>query len=239
MQGRGAPGKRLYAIGDVHGCHAELKALLARIEADHRARPARPCHIVMLGDLIDRGPDSRGVINLLRHHRPDFARFHFIKGNHEDSLVRCLTGAPREIPAWLSHGGRACAMSYGVDPSLLYSRDTAYLEQVLLSAIPEGDITFMEACLDSITFGTYLLVHAGVRPGVELQAQTAQDKRWIREPFLSSEADHGAVIVHGHSIHEDVVIRPNRVGVDTGAYMNGRLSAVRLEEYEIGIISTQ
>jgi serine/threonine protein phosphatase 1 len=234
----GSPGKRLYAVGDVHGSLVELDQLLALIAADHAARDERSCHIVFLGDLIDRGPDSRGVLRRLMQDRPAFARLHFIRGNHEEMFVRCLTGEPELIASWLSHGGHACARSYGVDPSLLHETDPGLLEQALLSCIPKADIDFVGGFVDTVRFGDYFLVHAGIRPGVALADQKPGDLRWIRADFISSDAAHEAVIVHGHTPQEQVVCLSNRISVDTGAYFSGRLSAVRLEEDEVSILTT-
>ena len=232
----GSPGKRLYAIGDVHGCLAELEELLDIIEADHGRRPRRDCHIVFLGDLIDRGPDSAGVLRRLRLMPPEFATLHFLRGNHEEMFVRCLVGSPNLIPTWLEHGGRACAISYGIDPSRLLDQDPEYLEHLLLSYIPQEDIRFVSGFLDTVRFGDYLLVHAGIRPGIPVAMQSGHDLRWIRGDFLNSDARHEAMIVHGHTIVEGVVRRPNRIGLDTGAYKTGILSALRIEEAETSVL---
>jgi serine/threonine protein phosphatase 1 len=234
----GPPGKRLYAIGDVHGCLSELVCLLERIERDHVGRPAKECHIVFLGDLIDRGPDSCGVVRLARQGLPAFAKAHFIRGNHEEMLVRGLSGEPGLIPAWLAHGGRSCAVSYGIDPSRLHDSDPGRLEHLLLSHIPADDIAFLAGCVDSVRFGDYLLVHAGIRPGVPLAEQKGHDLRWIRADFLESQVPHEAMIVHGHTISDGIVTRPNRIGIDTGAYQSGCLSALRIEEDETSILDT-
>ncbi|MGA1343748.1 MAG: metallophosphoesterase family protein [Hyphomonas sp.] len=235
---RGSPGKRLYAIGDVHGCQDELVRLLSLVEADHAARPKRPCHIVFLGDLIDRGPASAGVVRQLRERPPAFADVHFIRGNHEEMMVRALTGEPEQIADWLRHGGQSCALSYGVDPSILAETDPLRLEHNLLSHIPEADIRFLAGFVDQVRFGDYLLVHAGLRPGIPISAQSGRDLRWIRAEFLESEVRHEAVVVHGHTITETVEMRPNRIGLDTGAYRTGVLSALRIEEDETSILMT-
>lgn len=236
---RGREGKRLYAIGDVHGCLAELTQLMAMISQDHASRPPKDCHVVFLGDLIDRGPGSRDVIAYLRREVPRFARFHFVRGNHEEMMIRALSGEPALIPGWLQHGGLACALSYGVDPGdLMRDSDPSRLEQILRACIPREDVAFLDRSVDMIRFGDYALVHAGVRPGIALDAQTARDLRWIRGEFLDSDQEHGAVIVHGHTIREDVERRHNRIGLDTGAYLTGRLTALRLEGEERAILST-
>jgi len=234
---RGSPGRRLYAIGDVHGCYAEMCALLEAIRTDHEARPAAPCFIVFLGDLVDRGPDSREVIRHLRERPPGFAKLHILKGNHEEMMLRALRGEPHLIRDWLKHGGDTCARSYGLDPARLLTEDTETLEHLLTSHVPAADLDFLETCVDQVRFGDYLLVHAGVRPGVALSAQSGRDLRWIRGEFLETTQDFGAVIVHGHTITEAITAKANRIGVDTGAYRTGVLSAVRLEGAERGFLS--
>lgn len=235
----GSPGKRLYAVGDVHGCHGALVALLELIEADNAARPARPVHIVFLGDLIDRGPASRDVVRQLRTAPPAFASVHVIRGNHEEMMVRCLSGERELIPDWLRHGGNTCAMSYGVDPSILHDTDTHRLEHTLLSHIPKADIDFLAASLDQVRFGDYLLVHAGIRPGIPLARQSGRDLRWIRQEFLASEVQHEALVVHGHTVTQAPDIRANRIGIDTGAYRGGRLTALRIEDDTREILSVE
>ena len=233
----GSPGKRLYAIGDVHGCFDEMRQLLALIRHDHTSRPEKSCIIVFLGDLIDRGPQSADVLKFLRTQKPDYADMYFIKGNHEEMMLRTLTGEASLIPDWLRHGGKACAISYGVDPSQLHSQDPEFLEHLLLSYIPKEDLRFLESFVDSVSFGDFFLVHAGVRPGVALADQTGRDLRWIRKDFLDAKEEFGAVIVHGHTISEDVVHLPNRIGVDTGTYQGGPLTAVCIDDTDISFLS--
>lgn len=231
-------GKRAYVIGDVHGCHSELLRLLDLIRQDVAQRQPQKNYVVFLGDLIDRGPASRDVVETLMAWRPDFAQCLFIKGNHEDSLVRGLQGEPKLLEAWLEFGGTECALSYGLAPHEIVGQSTDALEHALLSRIPRRHIEFLDSFVDSVEFGDYLFVHAGVRPGVPLESQTSRDLRWIREPFLSSRADFGRMIVHGHTVVEDVEVRSNRIAVDTGVYKSGILSALRLEKREIGILQT-
>jgi serine/threonine protein phosphatase 1 len=235
----GSPGKRLYAVGDVHGCHGALVALLELIAADNAARREKPVHIVFLGDLIDRGPASREVVQLLRTAPPAFASVHVIRGNHEEMMVRCLSGERDLIPDWLRHGGNACAMSYGVDPSILHDTDTDRLEHTLLSHIPKADVDFLSRSVDQVRFGDYLLVHAGIRPGIPLSRQSGRDLRWIRQEFLASEILHEALVVHGHTVTDTPDIRPNRIGLDTGAYRGGRLTALRIEDDEREVLSVE
>ena len=234
---QGSPGRRLYAIGDVHGCYTEMCALLELIRRDHEARPPMPCFIVFLGDLIDRGPQSREVIRHLREQPPGFAQLYILKGNHEEMMLRALRGEPHLIRDWLRHGGDTCARSYGLDPARLLTEDTETLEHLLASHIPAGDLDFLEKCIDQVRFGDYLLVHAGVRPGVALQDQSGRDLRWIRGEFLDTGQDFGAVVVHGHTITDTVTEKANRIGLDTGAYRTGILSAVRIEGAQRSFLS--
>lgn len=237
-QPRGREGKRLYAIGDVHGCYPELVDLIRMIADDNASRRPKDCHIVFLGDLIDRGPQSRDVIAYLRRQPPSFASLHFIRGNHEEMFVRSLSGEANLIQGWLQHGGLACALSYGVHPSDLSDTEPERLQQILKSYIPREDIEFVDQSVDMIRFGDYALVHAGVRPGVALARQNGRDLRWIRADFLDSDDPFEAVIVHGHTIRDDVERRHNRIGLDTGAYLTGRLSALRIEDDETAVLAT-
>jgi serine/threonine protein phosphatase 1 len=236
---RGSPGKRCYAIGDVHGRLDLLDDLLRAIEADHQSRPRKEAIVVMMGDLIDRGPDSRGVVQRLKDRPPSFAKLYCILGNHEEALVRGLSGEGRLLPGWLEHGGYDCAKSYGVRIGDLFGRDEGYVEDALRDAVPEAHVRFLAGFVDSLRFGDYLLVHAGIRPGVPLSLQRGQDLRWIREEFLTSSADHGFVVVHGHTIAPDPEVRPNRIGVDTGAYKTGVLTALRIEDDELGFLQAK
>ncbi|WP_040500451.1 metallophosphoesterase family protein [Henriciella marina] len=232
-------GKRAYAIGDVHGRLDLLNDLLAQIEDDIAGRRPKQTHIIFLGDLIDRGPHSRHVVERLIDYAPSNASCHFLMGNHEEVLVRGLRGEPHLLDGWIQHGGDTTAESYGVDAAYLRSQGDDALEHALLSAIPESHIRFMAGFLDSIQFGDYLLVHAGIRPGTPLDDQSPSDMRWIRKEFLESTRQHGSMIVHGHSVEEKIMPRSNRIGLDTGAYRTGILSAVRLEGDQADFIQSR
>ncbi len=232
---RGSPGKRCYAIGDVHGRLDLLNDLLARIEADDASRPPRETVLVLMGDLIDRGPDSRGVIERLRDRPPTFCKTFAIKGNHEECLLRGLAGESGVLQNWLVHGGYACAQSYGAPIGRFFGASEDMVRDVLSQYIPRQHLTFMDAFLDTVRFGDFLLAHAGVRPGAPLE-RMARDVRWIREPFLSSDADLGWIVVHGHTISADAQVRSNRIGIDTGAYQTGVLTAVRIEDEVCGFL---
>ena len=227
---KGKAGARAYAIGDVHGRLDLLERLLDRIGADVAARRPRKTFVIFLGDLIDRGPDSAGVVEHLRTWRPSFATPIFLSGNHEEVLTRMLAGEKGILPSWLKYGGAQCAQSYGLDPNLLHAIDEEAALQLLRAKIPRDHVEFVASFADTFRFGDYLFVHAGIRPGISLEEQDRNDLRWIREPFLSDDKAHGMIVVHGHTIVERVEERPNRIAIDTGAYHTGVLTALAVEE---------
>ena len=226
---RGKSGARAYAVGDIHGRLDLLDQLLARIEADAASRPARKTWAVFLGDLIDRGPESAGVIERLRKWRPEHIRPVFLAGNHEEVFLTILGGDARFLANWLKFGGAECAASYGLDPDLLRRIDEDEAVAMLRAKVPRKHRDFLESFGDTFAFGDYLFVHAGIRPGIAIEEQDRTDLRWIRDPFLSDAHDHGCVVVHGHTIFEAVDERPNRIGIDTGAYRTGVLTALAVE----------
>lgn len=222
-------GYRAYAVGDVHGRLDLLDRLLEAIDNDLVGRPKARTLLVFLGDLIDRGPDSRGVIERLRSFRHGTLRPYFLAGNHEEIFLRILAGERGLLNDWLRFGGRECLASYDVDHMALAEMSEADALTAIKEAVPDSHAGFIASFNDSLSFGSYLFVHAGLRPGVELRSQSVTDLRWIRSPFLEDETDHGAVVVHGHTICGEVVHRPNRIGIDTGAYRTGVLTALGLE----------
>ncbi len=222
-------GHRLYAIGDVHGRDDLLGDLLAKIDADCRARGATKRIIVFLGDLIDRGPSSAEVVERLRTYRPDGARIVFLAGNHEEVLLRILDGEKDLVPDWLRFGGAECIRSYGVDPGELRRKSPDRAIDTIRAAIPKAHAEFLRAFDDTFRAGDYLFVHAGIRPGIPVGEQVRADLRWIREPFITDRTEHGFVVVHGHTIRREVEDCGNRIGIDTGAYRFGVLTALGLE----------
>lgn len=231
-------GHRAYAVGDVHGRLDLLNKLLAKIEQDAGKRPARRTSLIFVGDLIDRGPDSRGVVERLRTYRHERIRTYFLAGNHEEVLLRLLAGEKGILTSWLQFGGAECLKSYGCEPSELAGRSEQGGLQRIRDAIPQDHSTFIGAFADTLAFGDYLFVHAGIRPGVDLSLQSQSDLRWIRSPFLEDETDHGMVVVHGHTITPEVTERPNRIGIDTGAYRTNILSALALEGEARWVLNT-
>ena len=234
----GPAGKRLYAVGDVHGRLDLLDDLLAQIEEDINERPVETTALVFLGDLIDRGPDSAGVIARLRRLFDFPAKALFLQGNHEEMLLRALIGEPGVAYDWLEFGGDACVESYGINPSALRAMDEERIATVLRAAIPPADVVFLEGLGDTFSFGDYLLVHAGIRPGVPIEQQQPHDLRWIRRPFLTDGNDHGCMVIHGHTISDGVDRRTNRIGIDTGAYQTGVLTAAVVEGKDLRFLAT-
>ncbi len=222
--------RRVYAIGDVHGRLDLLKRLYERIIADcERRGHIDHLHIVMLGDLVDRGPDSRGVVDMALRLSHEFNCFTCLMGNHEEVFAMALRGEPGAMRFFLSIGGWQTIESYGVDPMIGTRDGEEALLEALLEAVPEAHRDYIYGLPDHVTIGDYLFVHAGIRPGVALDAQEPSELRWIREPFLRSDADHGSIVIHGHSITDYPDEQPNRIGIDTGAYMTDRLTALGLE----------
>lgn len=232
------PDARLYAVGDVHGRRDLLDAMLDLVRADIATRPTGSAALVFLGDLIDRGPDSAGVVSRLLGLNAFPARMLFLMGNHEEVLLRVLAGEPGLADDWLEYGGDACAESYGLAASRLRAMDESQIARTLAAAIPTEHIAFLETFGDTLRFGDYLLVHAGIRPGVAIDAQRPEDLRWIREPFLSDPHDHGFKVIHGHTMSDRIEQRANRIGIDTGAYRSGVLSAAVVEGAEVHFLST-
>ena len=233
----GPAGKRLYAVGDIHGRLDLLDDLLRRIGDDLRRRPVDTAVLVCLGDLIDRGPDSAGVIERLRTLDLPVKAL-FLLGNHEELLLRVLEGEEGLAYDWLGFGGDACAESYGVASAPLKAMGERRIAETLAAAIPPAHLAFLRGFGDTVRFGDYLLVHAGIRPGIPIEEQQPHDLRWIRQPFLSDGHDHGCVVIHGHTITDGVDQRPNRIGIDTGAYRTGILTAAVVEEAELRFLST-
>ena len=229
MQPRVPAGYRVYAIGDVHGRDDLLGELLSSIQADHASRGESRLIMVLLGDLIDRGSSSFGVIERLRTYDPDSGRLVILSGNHEEVLLRIIDGEVRLVPDWLRFGGAECLRSYGVDADRVRAMSPARAIATVREAIPAAHIEFIRSFEDTFRAGDYLFVHAGLRPGIPLDEQSRTDLRWIREPFLGDRADHGFIVVPGHTVREEVEEMPNRIGIDTGAYRYGVLTAVALE----------
>lgn len=235
------PDTVIYAIGDVHGRCDLLERLTSQIVEDAAARSASRRLLVYLGDYVSRGISSRRVIEMLLAPPPaGFDRI-TLRGNHEDYWLRYLDGDLDFGRRWFHWGGLAVLPDYDIDIGDRDWHDDAVLSDVrqqLAAAIPAEHRAFVGATRTSWRSGGYLFVHAGVRPGVPLADQEAHDLMWIRQPFLDSTADHGAVVVHGHCIVDAPELRANRIGIDTGAFKSGVLTCVVLEGARRDILQT-
>ncbi len=222
-------GARVYAIGDIHGRLDLLEAVLAKIEEDERARGPATTHMVYLGDLMDRGPDSRGVIERLMAVEAAAPETVFLCGNHEELMIGVWEGNRALTPTFHRAGGRETLMSYGISADEYDGWDFDQVTDATQRAVPQAHIAFLKRFKDWHVIGDYAFVHAGIRPGVHLEDQDAVDLRWIRGEFTKSTQDHGVMVIHGHTIRDDVDEQPNRIGIDTGAYATGKLTAIGLE----------
>lgn len=221
-------GKRVYAVGDVHGRLDLFDKLLGRIEADRQRWPG-DAEVVLLGDYVDRGPDSAALLERLAGGMPDWTAWTLLRGNHEQAMLDSIDGDRRALRAWLEYGGRDTLRSYGAPARIALGNDEAAIVAELHDRVPTSHVDLLRRLELTRRIGDYLFVHAGIRPGIALDAQEPRDLLWIRSEFLDSKDDHGCVVVHGHSITRDVTERANRIGIDTGAYASGRLTALVLD----------
>jgi serine/threonine protein phosphatase 1 len=223
------PGRRVYAIGDVHGLSQRLIALHAAIRTDLHRRPIASAVLIHLGDYVDRGPDSAGVVEHLAAGPPieGLATINLI-GNHENTMLEAVGGDAASATDWIFNGGEPALESYGI-PSGTPRQEWAGM-------IPAAHMAFLHSLTVSHREGGYMFVHGGIRPGVDLDEQLRDEVIRMRHPFLNSEADHGAVIVHGHTPIKTPVIKPNRIGIDTGAVFGGPLTCLVLEDDRMGFL---
>ncbi len=221
----------IYAVGDIHGRLDLLHRIQQSIADDAMRRPESRRQVVYLGDYVSRGPDSAGVVDRVRGWLPDGFERITLKGNHEDLLLRFLDGEINTGRHWLDYGGLDALAAYGVAIADREARDDASVaayRRDLAARVPAFHLDFFRSLRISHAAGDYFFVHGGVRPGVPLEKQRARDCLWIRKTFLNSDADHGAMIVHGHSISDRPEVRHNRIGIDTGAYRSGVLTCLVL-----------
>ena len=227
-------GLRVYAVADIHGRHDLLRQMLGLIEADRRDAPS-DVRVIFLGDYIDRGPESAQVIDtLLAGEREE--GWICLSGNHEALLIAALEGRS-SWRRWLFNGGVEALASYRMNVGEL-GRLGDRMGEAVREAIPPAHIAFMGGLRTHVRFGDYFFCHAGVRPGVALEAQSPEDLIWIRDPFLGSAENHGACIVHGHTPRAEVERLPNRINLDTGAYYSGRLSCAVIEGESVRLLQT-
>ena len=223
------PGRRIYAVGDLHGRLDLLDAALARVAADDAARSAAETELIFLGDLVDRGPDSAGVVERLRRLAAEQPRTRFLLGNHEEVFLLALGGDERAVRLFCRIGGRETLISYGVSPEEYERLSYEEVAERLTALVPVAHREFLSGFEQLVVVGDYAFSHAGVRPGVPFAEQKVEDLRWIREPFLDHRGPLEKVVVHGHTIREEVEFRRHRIGIDTGAYATGRLTVLGLE----------
>jgi len=230
-------GRRLYCIGDIHGRLDLLEELQEMIRADADGFEGSK-GVVFLGDYIDRGAQSKQVLDLLIDHPMDGFDVVHLLGNHEQAMLDFLAH-PQSAAAWLRFGGQVTLMSYGVGIGRVQVfQHLPVLRDELEEKLPRSHLEFLAACKLVHTEGSYCFAHAGIRPGVSVDEQVAEDLLWIRDEFTGSGADHGCIVVHGHSISEEVEMLPNRIGIDTGAFYSGLLTALVLEGSEQRLLQT-
>ncbi len=220
-------GERVYVIGDIHGRFDLFEGLIKAIEDDDKAASAAKTTVILLGDLIDRGPESAGVIKLAKLWR-EYRDIRFLAGNHEEMFLESFDDK-EVLRHFLKHGGRETILSYGVTKEEFNNASTKELQKIMLQKVPREDREFLAQFEDMIAIGDYLFVHAGINPNKPLEEQKPRELRWIREPFLKHKEKHSHVVVHGHTITEEIDERKNRIGIDTGAYRFGRLTVLVLE----------
>jgi len=228
-------GVRIYAVGDIHGRADLLSQVFSRIDRDLKSSPAQEAIHVFLGDYIDRGNDSAGVLDLLSG-RGNSHHLYCLKGNHEIFLAEFLEN-PAVLKPWAQYGALPTLFSYGLKPAPnASSREQALLSEDLRKAMPEDHRQFLGQLKLSFCCGDYYFVHAGVRPSTPLAAQQEEDLLWIRDEFLLHEEPFEKIIVHGHTPVREPEVRANRINIDTGAYATGRLTCLRLEDDKIDFI---
>ena len=232
------PDRRVYCIGDVHGRLDLLEELQAMILEDSAGFDGSKV-IVYLGDYIDRGAQSKQVLDLLiEQPLADFESVHLL-GNHEHAMLDFLRNPEGIGAAWLGFGGQVTCLSYGVGPNrIMMNADLELLREELSEKLPQSHLDFMNSMPLTHIEGSYYFVHAGIRPDESIEDQQAGDLLWIREEFTRSRRRHKYIIVHGHTISMEVESLPNRIGIDTGAYQTGLLTALVLEGSEQRLLQT-
>lgn len=243
LDARGPDGMRLYAIGDVHGRHDLLAAMHRRIESQLEYAPASDWRIIHLGDYVDRGPDSKSVIDFLIEARKRDPRNIMLAGNHDIGMLEFLADAEPD-GLFMNYGGIQTAQSYGVD----FTRDMHWVGKAeaiarghaaLVKAVPRSHIDFLQSLTFSASFGDFFFCHAGIRPGAPLDRQNQQDLIWIRDAFHDHQELFSKVIVHGHTPVPEAEVKANRVNVDTLAWKSGTLSALAINGGDKQIIDVQ
>lgn len=224
--------ERVYVIGDIHGRVDLLDRMIKEIHRDFENSPTDSCLTVTIGDYVDRGPNSRLVVDRLVHN-PFPTEFIALRGNH-DELFEIFLQNPSVADAWRRLGGLETLHSYGVPvKDLMHGKNYEAAAAALRSSLPRTHVQFFASLRECLPAGDYFLCHAGVRPGIPLPQQHREDLLWIREPFLSSKCNFGKIVVHGHTPTRKPEVLANRINIDTGAYITGRLTCAVLEEREV------
>ena len=234
-----ARGERIYAVGDLHGRLDLLQALLKQLEVDAAERDAACTTLLFLGDLIDRGPQSRQLVELIRRSQSNGEGVVLLCGNHEELLLASAAGNAMAQKVWLANGGDATMRSFGIAPELFTASPPGERGTMIRQHVGDDVLDWLRSLTLCYRSGDYYFCHAGVRPGVSLDAQEREDLLWIRDDFLVSNAWHGAVVVHGHSEADAVEEVHNRINIDTGAYRTDILTAMGLEGTSRWFISTE
>ncbi|WP_411338714.1 metallophosphoesterase family protein [Sphingopyxis sp. J-6] len=222
-------GQRVYAIGDIHGRDDLFAQMIDLIRADNARRDPARTTLVLLGDLIDRGPESAQVVERAMALRSEFPDTRLLIGNHEECFLAALTGDVRRLRYFMRIGGEATVRSYWNDNDSFADSDFDEIAERLPDMVPAEHVGFLGMGEDVIEIGDYVFVHAGIRPGVPLEKQSLTDLRWIRDDFLDDLSNHGKMIVHGHTITAQPDEQANRIGIDIGAFRSGSLAALALE----------
>lgn len=229
-------GVRVYAVGDIHGRVDLLDELLALIDADAALRPNVTPIFVFLGDYIDRGASSRETVSRLIA-RSEMSKCIFLKGNHEQIMLRCLEDAGL-FGMWIRLGGLKTMMSYDIAPDAMRG-DVEKLQKSLRDFLPDSHLRFLQDLQFSFTCGDFFFAHAGVKPTCDLSQQKENDLLWIREEFLSCSTDFGKIVVHGHTPVQEVEVHPNRINIDTRAFASNRLTCLAIQDDTASVISTK
>ena len=243
LDARGPDGLRLYAIGDVHGRQDLLAAMHRRIASELEYASGSDWRIVHLGDYVDRGPDSKSVIDFLIEARKRDPRHIMLAGNHDIGMLEFLADAEPD-GLFMNYGGIQTAQSYGVDlvrDAHWYGKagTVARGHAALVKAVPRNHVDFLQSLTFSVSFGDFFFCHAGIRPGVPLDRQNQQDLIWIRDAFHDHQELFSKVIVHGHTPVPEAEVKANRVNVDTLAWKSGMLSALAINGGDKQIIDVQ
>lgn len=220
-------GERYYVVGDIHGRLDLFDALIAAIEEDDAAGASATSRVVLLGDLIDRGPDSAGVISRARQWGEQ-RELRILAGNHEEMFLESFSD-PEVLRHFLKHGGRETILSFGLERKQYRKLALEELFELLPRIVPAEVREFIAGFEEMIVAGDYVFVHAGINPQRPLDEQRRSDLLWIREGFLRHKGPLPKVVVHGHTIFDEVTHKRQRIGIDTGAFRSGVLTALVLE----------